>query len=78
MNAPYHAAPACPSEHADPVVNPSGGDLGWVVADSEDVAVPSFGDGYMCEHVARGRARTLNAGRPGTDYANDCMTCGDE
>lgn len=73
MQRPFSAQPATPGEHADPAVNPDGGNLGWVVVDAHDVAIPSFGDGYMCEHVAKERAKALNSGRPGTDVPNVCI-----
>jgi hypothetical protein len=66
----YVAVPALPAEQQDPVLNPSGNPLGWVVVRASDDVMMAFGDGYMEREIAEARARTLNAGRPGTDVPN--------
>jgi hypothetical protein len=69
VRRPYSAAPALPAEQQDRTVNPTGGPLGWVVVDADEIIV-SIGDGYMDEHVAQARARALNSGRQATDIHN--------
>jgi hypothetical protein len=66
----YVAMPALPAEQQDPVTNPNGGPMGWVVVRARDEAMISFGDGYMSLSVAQARADALNQGRPGTDVPN--------
>lgn len=55
----YWAMPATPAEQADPTVNPSGGPLGWIVADDMDVAIPNQTN--MTQAEADALAAEMNA-----------------
>lgn len=44
-------------------------DLGWGVC-RHGFGLQSFGDGWMSREVAELRAKTMNAGHPGTDVPN--------
>ena len=60
MSQEYVAVPASPAEQQDPWINPSGGDLGWVVVRARDEQLAAFPVTYMDEQAARTLAAIMN------------------